>query len=97
MPEDRRRDRAAGERGEDEHDDEDPAGDRDLVAAEADPNLLPVTACANLDRAEVAEVAVGLVGDRCREPSACRDEFRTFGCGHRARMVLDQRDGRVLL
>jgi len=61
-----RRDRAAEDRQEDQEDDEDAAADRDLVVAEAAPDLLPVPARAN--DIDLSELAPGLDGDRRREP-----------------------------
>ena len=49
-------------------DDEDPTRDCDLVALEAEPDLLPVAA--GLDRLDLAELAVRLERDRRREPGA---------------------------
>jgi hypothetical protein len=83
MPEQRRCDRRTDERREDEDDDEDPARDRHPVAAKADPDLLPVTARPDLpDRIELADLTMRLDGDTRCQPSASRDELRTFGCGH---------------
>ena len=82
VPEVVRRDRPAGERAEDEEQDEAAAGDRDPVAAEAEPDELPVAARANCSNDVDADLAVGLGGDRRRQASRRRDELRTFGRGH---------------
>ena len=49
-------DRAADRRNQNQEDDEDAAADRDLVAPEAPPDLLPVTA--GLNRFDFAELPV---------------------------------------
>jgi hypothetical protein len=61
-----RRDRPTGDGDDDEQDQEDPAADRDLVAPEAPPDLLPVPAGADLFR--LAQLAVCLYGDGRRKP-----------------------------
>src|SRR5439155_6819505 len=82
VPEVVRRDRPAGERAEDEEQEEAAAGDRDPVAAEAEPDELPVAARANCSNDVDTDLAVRLGGDRRRKASRRRDELRTFGRGH---------------
>ena len=64
---------AARDRDEDEEDDEAAAEDRDLVAAEAAPDLLPVTAGAN--RFDFPELSVRFDRDRRRESGLGADEL----------------------
>jgi hypothetical protein len=71
MPEEVGRDRAACDRDEDEENDEAAADDRDLVAAEAAPDLLPVAAGAN--RFDLAELTVRFDRDRRRESTGLRN------------------------
>ena len=59
MAEEVRRDRRAGERDEDEQDDEDAARDRDLVALEADPDELPVAPSADVFELAQLDAALG--------------------------------------
>src|SRR5206468_11713955 len=61
-----RGDRPTGDGDDDKQDQEDPAADRDLVAPEAAPDLLPVPAGADLFR--LAQLAVCLYGDGRRKP-----------------------------
>src|SRR5206468_6418319 len=58
VPEQCRSERSAEGRNEDQKDDEDPARNRDLVATEAKPDLLPVASRLDLD--ELAELGAGL-------------------------------------
>src|SRR5262249_34726589 len=84
VAENRGRNRGADERREDEPDDEDAARDRDPVAAEADPDLLPVAACTNLDVAEIRLELTGRVSDDRRRDSrrSRRQMFRALGRRH---------------
>src|SRR6266567_5428895 len=76
-------DRPADRGRQDEQDDEDAAADRDLVASEAPPDLLPVPAGAN--RLDFAELPVRLDRDRRRETGLRADEIALFLLGrHRS-------------
>jgi hypothetical protein len=59
--------RPTDRRNENQEDDEEAARHRDLVAPQADPDLLPVALCAYRLGA-FTEPGPGLDADRCREP-----------------------------
>src|SRR4051794_39585200 len=89
MTEDGRGERRADEGGKLEQDDEDAAPDRDLVALEADPDLLPVSA--GLDGLDLAELRAGLCGDGAGEALGCPDHVG-FVVGLRHEKVLEHTD-----
>ena len=71
--------RASRDCDEEEEDDEAAADDRNLVAAEAAPDLLPVAAGAN--RFDLAELTVRFDRDRRRESGLGADELALFLLG----------------
>ena len=81
MADDVPRDRRAAEGDEEEQDDEDPARDRDLVAAEAAPHELPVASGANL--LGFAEPGTALDGNcRAETGAAGRNDDFVFLLSH---------------
>ena len=72
--------RRAGEGRDEEEDDEEAARDRDLVAAEPAPDLLPVAA--SLDVGDLAELAAGLERDLGGETCAGRENFASVLLRH---------------
>jgi len=73
VAEEGRGNRPASDRDGNQQDDEDAAADRDLVAAEPAPDLLPVAA--GPDGFELAELAVRLDRDRRRKSGLGADEL----------------------
>jgi len=81
-------DRRADERQQEQQDDRDAAADRDLVALEAPPDLLPVATRLDL---ELAELDAGLERDGTCEPGLAPEDF-VFGLAH-GRLSVPARSG----
>ena len=89
VAEQRLRDRRADEGSQDEQDDRDAAADRDLVALEAAPDLLPVPTRLDLD---LAELDPGLERDRAGHACACAEDFLFGSLCHESAEIPFARD-----